>query len=127
MFLEPLLCASCGSRCRRRSRVDVVPALMRAKLLILRLTMMTAPSGSPLVITEAALAGLSAPSLRSIQADYGRKLAAACGNGPAGGAATCCPHSASSAEAALGEGPGWTSVPEQTLSITNFARATRQP
>lgn len=33
----------------------------------------------------------------------------------------------SSAEAALGEGPGWTSVPEQTLSITDFAWVTRLP
>ena len=32
MLVEPLPCASCGSRCRRRSRVDTVPALMRAKL-----------------------------------------------------------------------------------------------
>ena len=32
MLVEPLLSASCGSRCGRRSRVDMVPALMRAKL-----------------------------------------------------------------------------------------------
>ena len=43
-------------------------------LVTLKLTMMTAPSGSPLVLTVAAPAGLSAPSLRSIQADYGHEV-----------------------------------------------------
>lgn len=33
----------------------------------------------------------------------------------------------SSTEAALGEGPGWTAVSEQTLSITDFAWVMRLP